>query len=202
MARPNVRGAMLLAVVVLGVLLVTPDLCQAHVRTRYRADYKAKLADLKELFNAQALHYDNLKQGALDTVDDMTPLVGDPDKHDELLAEEEWAHDVWLTIAPIPKAYTKEWNEMALAFRNRAALYFAKRAQQEEFKYQAAFMKMAGELLASQAMEHIVDAYWWLGGDPPDLAYVTGTAIPEGDDDAALAHEEFEVKTGKLSKML
>jgi len=167
MNRLNVRGAMLLAVVVLGILLWT----------RCRADYKARLADLKELFNAQALHYDNLKQGALDTADDMTPLVGDPDKHDELLAEEEGAHDVWLSIAPLSKVYKTEWNKMAVAFRNRAALYFAKRAQQEEFKYQATWVTMAGELLAFEAMRHIVDAYWWLAPDPPNLAYVTSTAI-------------------------
>jgi len=166
MTRLNVR-AMLLAVVVLGILLWT----------RCRADYKARLADLKELFNAQALHYDNLKQGALDTADDMTPLVGDPDKHDELLAEEEGAHDVWLSIAPLSKVYKTEWNKMAVAFRNRAALYFAKRAQQEEFKYQATWVTMAGELLAFEAMRHIVDAYWWLAPDPPNLAYVTSTAI-------------------------
>ncbi len=201
MARLGARGAMLLAVVALGVLLVTPDLCQAHVRARYRADYTKRLTDLDTFFNAQALHFDNLKQGALDSVDAMTPLVNDPSKRDELLAEEEWARQVWIVLQPLPDQYKKEWDKMATSFRGRAALYFEKRSQQRDFQYFASFLRMSGELLAQQAMMHIVDSYWWLCSDPPDLAYVTGKALPGADEDAATAHEGFDQEYGKLRAM-
>jgi hypothetical protein len=202
MARPKVRVALLLAVVVLGVLAVAPGVCQAHVRASYRADYKHRLAALKHIFNVQASHYDNMKQGALDTVETMRPMLNDPDKREQLLAQEEWAHDVWLQLAPLPDQYRKTWDKMANAFINRRTLYFARRRDQGEFQYQATWIKMAGDLLVKQAMEHIVDAYFWLGGEPLDLDHVMTAAIDEGDNDAASAHETFDLAVPRVRGLL
>jgi hypothetical protein len=128
----------------------------------------------------------------------MTPMVNDPDQREQLLAQEEWAHDVWLQIAPLPNQYEKAWDKMADAFRGRAALYFAKRSDKKEFLYVTIWFKMAGDLLTKQAMEHVVTAYFWLGGEPLDLDAVMNSAIAGADEDAATAHEGFDQEYGKL----
>jgi hypothetical protein len=198
----NARGAMLVTLMALGVMLLAPSVSQAHVRAAYRADYKHRLAALKQVFNVQATHFDNMKQGVLDTVDTMRPMLNDPDKHEELVAQEEWAHDVWLTLAALPSQYEKTWDKMAKAFISRRTLYFARRRDQREFEYQATWVKIAGDLLVKQAMEHVVDAYFWLGGEPLDLDRVMTAAIAEADSDAASAHETFDLAVPKVRGML
>ena len=61
MNKLTVRRAIILALVAAACVLVVPGVSGAQVRAKHRAEYKASLNDLKNVFSMYAQGYDNAK---------------------------------------------------------------------------------------------------------------------------------------------
>ena len=78
MTKPRAHTVLLLFAMTLMVLMVMPGVSQAHVRAKYRADYKARLADITSKAMYWANKWSSFQEGPKNTALKMQPLVGDP----------------------------------------------------------------------------------------------------------------------------
>ena len=81
MSKLTVRRAIILILVAACCLLVVPGMAGAGVRAKYRAEYKASLNDLKNVFKIYAQGYDNAKAASTELATTMRATTD----HDKLV---------------------------------------------------------------------------------------------------------------------
>ena len=170
MPKLHAHAVLLLLAVVLGVLLVMPGVGQAHVRTKYRADYSARLADITNKAMYWANKWSAFQEGPKNTALKMQPLVGDPTKHTALMALEQYAGGFASTYQGQSLEWRFAFDRPVNAFKARASLYFSTPAAQNKFK--AAVKQLehgAGFHVIFMSYLHICDAAKDLSWDPPLL---------------------------------
>ena len=142
------RLPVILILVAASLLLAVPGVAGAHVKAKYRAEYKAKLTSLNNGFLAFASNYDNMKQGSVDAAETMAPMIGDPDQHEQLVAAENWCLTVYNTNKGKPETWILAyWPRSSTPSRDKAARYFATAAQQRTFKHACDLLKAYGGFL-------------------------------------------------------
>jgi hypothetical protein len=187
--RANTRRlSVMLVLVAAALLLALPGVAGAHVRAKYRTEYKAKLTSLSKGFNAFARNYDNMKQGSLDAAEVMAPMIGDPNQREQLVDHENWCLTIYNMNKGKPVTWATAYRKPISAFSGKAKLYFATAAQQRKFKSACGKLKAYTSVLIMSANDHLYESYRVLGLDPPALD-LAAKAIAEGDEDAATGHE-------------
>ena len=174
MTKPRAHTVLLLFAMTLMVLMVMPGVSQAHVRAKYRADYKARLADITNKAMYWANKWSSFQEGPKNTALKMQPLVGDPTKHDALVALEQYAGQFATTYTGLTMTYRLAFDAPVNAFKARAKLYFSTFAAQAKFK--AACKRLdhgAGFHLIYLSYLRICDAARDLSWDPPLLDQCT-----------------------------
>ena len=188
--RTNTRRlSVMLVLVAAALLLALPGVAGAHVRAKYRTEYKAKLTSLSKGFNAFARNYDNMKQGSLDSASDMAPWIGDPDQHEQLVERENWCLTIYNMNKGKPMTWATAYWKSINAFSGEGEAVLRHRraaAQVQERLRQAEGLHRPPD--PERANDHLYESYRVLGMDPPALD-LAAKAIAEGDEDAATGHE-------------
>jgi hypothetical protein len=191
------RLSVILAVVAASLLLAVPAVAGAHVKAKYRAEYRAKLTSLNSGFLAFASNYDNVKQGSIDAAETMAPMIGDPDQHEQLVDQENWCLTVYNMNKGKPATWRLTYSKVINAFKGKAARYFATAAQQRAFKRGCDRLNAYGGVLIELANDHLYWSYRQLGYDPPNID-LSAQAIADGDEDAATGHEGWDKSLAAL----
>jgi hypothetical protein len=191
----------ILILVAASLLLAVPGVAGAHVKAKYRAEYRAKLTSLNSGFLAFASNYDNIKQGSIDAAETMAPMIGDPNQRESLVAHENWCLTIYNMNKGKPYTWSVTWGKSINAFSGKAKRYFATGAQQRKFKNACQGFKANSAVLVWQANDFLYESYRVLGMDPPaiDLA---AKAVAEGDARAASGHEGVDKWTAVLRALL
>lgn len=202
--RRRTRSWRLVAILVLvaaGLLLAVPGVAGAHVRAKYRAEYKTTLTSLNKGFLAFARSYDNMKQASIGAAQDMAPMIGDPNQHEQLVAGENWCLNIYNMTKDKPTIWNFRFCKSINAFKGKAQRYFATATRQRRFKHACDLLKSYGGCLILLANDHVYDSFKKLGIDPPaiDLA---AQAIADADEDAATGHEGFDKQLAALRTLL
>jgi len=185
------RLPVILVLVAASLLLAVPGVAGAHVKANYRAEYRAKLTSLNSGFLAFASNYDNMKEGSVQSAQDMAPMIGDPDAHEQLVAAENWCLTVYNTTEGKPASWMATYWKVIDAFSGKAKRYFSTSAQQRTFKAACGRLRASSGLLIMSANTHLYASYWQLGFDPPHID-LSAQAIVAGDEDAATGHEGWD----------
>ena len=182
------RSSVVLVLVAASLLLAMPAVAGAHVRAKYRAAYKSELTLLNKGFVAFAYNYDNMKQGSVDAAQDMAPMIGDPNAHEQLVAAEKWCLSIYDTNNEAPVTWMSVYWKRVDAFMGKAGRYFATATQRSKFKHACGRLKASSAMLIFSANVHLYESYRQLGYDPPHID-LSAQAIAAGDEDAATGHE-------------
>jgi hypothetical protein len=191
----------ILALMAASLLLAVPGGAGAHVKAKYRAEYRAKLTSLDSGFLAFASNYDNVKQGSVDAAETMAPMVGDPDQHEQLVDHENWCLKVYNRNNGEPTKWFLAYAKVINTFKGKAARYFATAAQQRTFKHACDLLKAYSGVLIQSANDHLYWSYRQLGYDPPNID-LSAKAIADGDEDAATGHEGWDKWLAALKALL
>jgi len=182
------RLLVVLALVAAALLLAVPGVAGAHVKAKYKAEYRTRLTDLNGGLVAFARNFENMKEGAIGQAQTLAPMIGDGPQHDQLVAGENWCLGIYNRFKDGPKAWDYAYAKSINAFKGKAARYFATAAQQRTFKHACDEFKSYGGVLIELANEHVYDAYHELGYDPPNIDR-SAKAIADAEEDAATARE-------------
>jgi hypothetical protein len=195
------RGATAAVLLALAALLVAPGIAQAHVRVKYRSEYKHKVTSYSTLFTVYAVKYDNTKDQSTNLAAALEPMIGDPDQHSQLVAGEEYATSLYNRGHAAPREWFDSLEVSVDAFKAKAARYFAAVAQRRLFKQRCdALYSAFGDLLAA-SYYYLYESFSALGTDPPDLI-LSAEHVARADTEAALAHEHFDEALASLRKLL
>ncbi len=195
------RRAIMLVLVATALLLAVPGVAGAHVKAKYKAEYKSRLTSLNKGFLAFGSKYDNMKDGSVNVAETMAPMIGDPNQHEQLVDHENWCLTIYNTYKGKPATWNLAYAKAINTFKGKAARYFATAAQQRKFKHDCDLLKAYGGVLIMLANDHVYDSYRLLGIDPPaiDLAQ---KAIADADEDAATGHEGWDKWLTALRSLL
>ena len=182
------RLLVVLALVAAALLLAVPGVAGAHVKAKYKAEYRAKVTSLNNGLLAFARNFENMKEGAIGQAQTLAPMIGDGPQHDQLVAGENWCLGIYNRAKDQPEKWDYAYAKYINAFKGKAARYFATAAQQRAFRYACDEFKSYGGFLIEVANEHVYDAYHELGYDPPNIDR-SAKAIADAEDAAATARE-------------
>jgi hypothetical protein len=168
MGRPRVHAAVIALILALGTLMLAPGVSQAHVRAKYRNDFKARLADITQ----QALGWQDDLHTFRETLsvwhDQEQAIADDPDEHEALLGLEAQCQRFSDTYSPLCLNWKHQFDIPVLRYKAKYKLYFSTAREQSKFK------KLCGELDHGAGgsvifLGHIklCEAYGELAVDPP-----------------------------------
>jgi hypothetical protein len=185
------RLPVIVILVAASLLLAVPGIAGAHVKAKYRAEYKSELTLLNKGFMAFASNYDNMKEGSVDAAQDMAPMIGDPNQHEQLVAGENWCRNIYDTVNDKPVTWMTAYQKRVGAFMGKAQRYFAIATQRSKFKHACSRLQAASAMLIYSANVHLYESYRQLGFDPPHID-LSAQAVAAGDEDAATGHEGWD----------
>jgi hypothetical protein len=165
------RVVVLAAIVcVLSLGLALPAAAGAHVRGKYKTEYKRELAKMQALFDTSARTF-TATQASIDaTATAMRGMLGDPAQAEALRALEQSAGsasqrmtdetmpDAWMAVETVFSSYLGNASRWFVSLRDRV-----------RFTGAASTMKQTFSLLVQDAAEAQSLEYQALGQDPPDL---------------------------------
>jgi hypothetical protein len=185
------RLLVILVLVAASLMLAVPGVAGAHVRAKYRAEYKAELTSLDSGFLAFANNYDNMRQGSVSAAETMAPMIGDPAQHDQLVDNENGCLTVFNTYKGKPATWASAYGKVIKTFKGKAARYFATAAQQRKFKHACDQLKTYDDVLVELANNRVYESFRLLGMDPPAIE-AAARAIADADEFAATGHEGWD----------
>ena len=130
MSKLTVRRAIIIVLAAASCLLVVPGMAGAQVRAKHRAEYKASLNDLKNVFKIYAQGYDNAKAAS----DELAITMMATTDHDLLVRHEQQALSVYTAYLGKPAEWNTSYAKIVNACRGKASRYFAAIKQQARFK--------------------------------------------------------------------
>ena len=182
-------------------LLAVPGTAGAHVKAKYRAEYKRQVTVLYKGFMTFGNNYDNMKQGSLDVAETMAPMIGDPAQRETLVAHEDWCLAIYNSTKGKPYTWSIAFGKSINTFSGKAKRYFSTAAQQRKFKKACLHFKANSGILIWLANDRVYESYRVLGMDPPAIE-LAAKAIADGDEYAASGHEGVDKWTAVLRGML
>ena len=195
------RTIVILALVAACTLLAVPGTAGAHVRAKYRTEYKRQVNVLYKGFMTFGNNYDNMKQGSLDVAETMAPMIDDPDQHEQLVAHEDWCLAIYNSTKGKPYTWSVAFGKSVNTFSGKAKRYFSTAAQRRKFKKACLHFKANSAVLIWLANDCVYESYRVLGMDPPAIDLAT-KALADGDEYAASGHEGVDKWKAVLRGML
>lgn len=199
-ARPW-RLLVIIALVAACALLAVPGVAGAHVKAKYRTEYKAKLTGYDKSFTIFAIAYDNLSASSASHAETVAPWIGDPAMAEQLQIWEDAARAIYEGCKDSPMQTSMKFSKSIKAFKGKAKRYFATATQQRLFKKRCDLLKAYASYLMWLANDHVYDSYRLLGMHPPNLQ-ASAEALADGDADAATGHEGWDKQYAALRGML
>ena len=181
------------ALCVMALALVLPAAAGAHVRSKYKAEYKTELARMQALFYGSARGFTQTQASIEATATAMRGMLGDPAKAAELQELERRAGNAYQLMVDetMPDAWISVENAFS-TYLGSASRWFVSSRDRTRFTGAAAAMKKTFSLLVQNAAEAQSLEYQALSQDPPDL---------EGQKAQAAAANAFAAKAqGDLRK--
>jgi hypothetical protein len=191
----------ILALVAACTLLAVPGTAGAHVKAKYRAEYKRQITLLDKAFTTFANSYDNVTADSRHRAEIMAPMVGNPEQRETLLAHEEAALVIYTACKDLPMQLSMKFSKSINGFKAKAKRYFATAKQQRLFKKRCELLKSYASSLMWLGQDHAYESYKLLGQDPPAFE-ASAKALEEGDADAAVGHEGWDAQRAALRGML
>jgi hypothetical protein len=196
-SKLTVRRAIILALVAAACVMVLPGVSGAQVRAKYRAEYKASVNDLMNVFGIYAQGYDNARAAS----DQLATTMMATTDHKLLVAYETQALIAYNANLGRPTEWNSSYAKIVNGFKAKATRYFAAANQQTRFKTACNGLKTAARKLILQANVHVYDSFQELSTDPPD--YLNQAVwLDLGDEDAAAGHEGFDKQMAALKALL
>jgi len=199
-ARPW-RMIVILALVAACTLLAVPGTAGAHVRAKYRTEYKRQLTQFNKAFLTFASSYDNSSADSRYRAEIMAPMVDDPAQRETLLEHEAAALQMYNSFKDLPMELSMKFGKSINAFKAKAKRYFATAKQQRLFKKRCELLKSYASSLMWLGQDHVYESYKFLGQDPPAFES-SAKALEDGDADAATGHEGWDKQRAALRGML
>jgi len=199
-ARPW-RLLVILALVAACALLAMPGAAGAHVKAKYRTEYKRELTLFDRAFTTFANSYDNVTDDSRQRAETMAPWVGDDAQREQLVAWENDALAIYTTFKDLPMRLSMTFGKSIDAFKAKAKRYFSTAKQQSQFKKHCGLLKRYAYYLMWHAQDHAYESYKFLGQDPPAFE-AAAKALEDGDADAATGHEGWDKQQAALRGML
>jgi type II secretory pathway pseudopilin PulG len=196
-SKLTVRRVIVLILVAACCLLVVPGMAGAGVRTKYRAEYKASLNNLKNVFNIYAQGYDNARAASNELRITMMATTD----HDLLVAYQNQALIAYNANLGKPAEWNTSYAKMVNAFKGKASHYFATAKQQTRFKTACDGLKTSARKLILLANVHVYHSFQDLSNEPPGYD-TAGLQLDYGDEDAAAGHEGFDKRAAALKALL
>lgn len=158
------------AVCLLVCTLALPAAAGAHVRGRYKTEYKAELARMQSLFDGSARSFSATQTSIEATATAMRGMLGDPARAAELQALEQRCGSAYqqMTDETMPDAWMAVESAFS-AYLGNASRWFVSSRDRTRFTGAAAAMKKTFSLLVQNAAEAQSLEYQALSQDPPDL---------------------------------
>ena len=115
-------------------LLAVPGTAGAHVKAKYRAEYKRQITVLDKAFNVLREQLRQHDGRLADRAEIMAPMVDDPEQRETLLAHEDAALGIYNRCKDLPMQLSLTFGKSVNAFNAKARRYFATAQQQRQFK--------------------------------------------------------------------
>jgi type II secretory pathway pseudopilin PulG len=196
-SKLTVRRAIVLILVAAACVLVAPGVSGAQVRANHRAEYKASLNDLKNVFKIYAQGYDNAKAASTELAITMRATTD----HDLLVAYQNQALIAYNANLGKPAEWNTSYAKVVNAFKGKASRYFVAVKQQSRFKTACDGLKTSARKLILLANMHVYHSFQDLSSEPPDYG-PAGLQLDYGDEDAAAGHEGFDKQAAALKALL
>ena len=158
------------ALCALALGLVLPATAGAHVRSKYKAEYKAELARMQALFDGSSRGFSETQTSIEATATAMRGMLGDPARTGELQALERRAGNAYQLM--VDETMPDAWMTVESAFSaylGNASRWFVSSRDRTRFTGAAATMKKTFSLLVQNAADAQSLEYQALSQDPPDL---------------------------------
>jgi hypothetical protein len=162
------RRVCVLALVATSLLCAVPGTATAHVRAKYKAEYKRELGKMKAQFDGYAGAFSARQAATGAKAAEMKTMVGDPAKAKELRALEQSAGQAGQTLTD--ETMPEDWMQVETAFSaylGSASRWFVSSRDRVRFTGAAATMKGTFSELVQDAAEDQSLAYSALSQDPP-----------------------------------
>jgi hypothetical protein len=199
-ARPW-RMIVILALVAACTLLAVPGTAGAHVRAKYRAEYKRQVTLFDKAFNSYASGYDNATAGSRERAAIMWEIRDNPEQRETLLAYEAAALEIYNRCKDLPMQWSMAFAKSINTFKGKAKRYFSTAKQQRLFKKRCELLKSYASYLMWLANDHAYESYKFLGQDPPAFE-ASAKALEDADADAATGREGWDKQRAALRGML
>jgi len=167
----SARRVSILVLVAASLLLAVPGMATAHVRAKYKAEYKRELGEMQALFDGYSGSFGSRQASISSLAGQMKALLGDPDKAAELRALEQSAGQAYQMMTD--ETMPEDWMRVETAFSTflgNASRWFVSSRDRVRFTGAASTMRRTVSELVQDASEDQSLAYSALSQDPPDLS--------------------------------
>ena len=155
------------------MLLALPGVADAHVKAKYKAEYKAQLTRYSVLFSTYERSINNVGGDGLQAyIDAATDLLAhQPDEQEALYYFEQQMRTIHdhLVADTLPMGPTTD--KLLRGFRGKASRYFASGADRSRFVSRVDRMRADFRMLIPDAYGTVAEGYAALGEDPPDITH-------------------------------
>ncbi len=197
---PLWRLLVAVVLVAVGMVLLAPGTATAHVKAKYRAEYKRNLTGWQKAFDQFAHTYDETELQSSSLAATLAPMIGDPSHREDLVAGENYALQVYNAAKDKPRLLMSAITKRLDAFKAKASRFFVAKSDRRRFRQHVGRVWGEFKILLQMALTHVYLSYEALSHDPPALD-LSAQQLADGDADAALAHEEFEKDMAGLKKL-
>jgi hypothetical protein len=151
-------------------LLAAPGVAGAHVKARYRTEYKKAVSAKKDLFLVYATQFQNASIHCGQLRATMEPLINDPDQRETLLNGEAYALTIHDNLERTIPLWQKGTDSAFTTFFLKGKRWFATARQRSTFRHRAARLESVFSMVLEVAYPKVSLAFLDLSQDPPDLA--------------------------------
>jgi hypothetical protein len=200
--RVTTRRAIVLVLVLVatGLLLAVPGGASAHVKAKYKAEYRAKLTAWQNMFAIYENQFWATRTQSNNLAATMATEMEDPDKRAQLLAHEQYALTVYNNTESLPDEWARAIHKAINADLRKAPRWFASANDRKSFK--AVTKRVSGCFSILMFAHNAVSrSFLALSSDPPALGK-QASAIADGDKSVGDAKSFFSEALAALRKLL
>jgi hypothetical protein len=198
--RVTTTRAIVLVLVMAGLLLAAAGGAGAHVKAKYKAEYRAKLIVWQNTFAIYENQFWATREQSNNLAALMATEMEDPDKRAELEAHRQYALTVYNNTKSQPATWRATIYPALKADLRKANRWFASSQDRARFKSQTLRVK-DGFTAVTNANDEAIESFMWLGRNPPDLL-LQAQALETGDYQLATGKKVLVDALAALKKLL
>jgi hypothetical protein len=198
--RVTTRRAIVLVLVAAGLLLAVPGATTAHVKPKYKAEYRAKLIAWQNSFAIYENQFWATREQSNNLAAMMATEMEDPDKRAQLEAHRQYALTVYANAKSLPAKWRATIYPALKADLSKANRWFASSQDRASFKSQTLRVR-DGFTAVTNANDEAIESFMWLGRNPPDLL-LQAEALDTGDSQIAIGKNGLGGALAALKKLL